>query len=283
MRLVTYLVLLLCGTACSNNIKDLVAHADPNADARPTAVEAEEILKQEVATLDPVSLSQQFLSAQKRDRSVAALVTRYRELDPQALAAALPTDAARKAFWINTYNGFIQYVLRNKPELYKDRGEFFKMKQLDIAGQSLSFDDIEHGIIRHGRAKLSAGYLPDLLDSDFEEMMATSEVDPRIHFAVNCGAKDCPPVHLLDDATLDAQLDALTRQYLAKTTVYDAEANTVKVTPLMNWFRGDFGGKNSSASFLRAYEVIPQAGPKPKISYGDYDWTLALDTYAPSV
>ena len=273
---------LLLLAACSNNTKALLQRADPTASARPADYNAQALLQRDYADLSPVELSQAFLSAQKRDRDVSAIVERYRNFDPQTLAAALPTDAARKAFWINTYNGFIQYVLQQQPDLYDDRGEFFKANQLAIAGQSLSFDDIEHGIIRHGRAKLSAGYLPDLLDSDFEELMATSEVDPRIHFAVNCGAKDCPPVHLLDEASLDAQLDALTKSYLTKTTDYDEAANTITISPLMNWFRGDFGGKNSTHAFLRAYDIIPQ-NAKPKITYGPYDWTLALGTYGPAV
>ena len=282
MRVLLTTGALLALLACSNNINDLTQRADPGAVNRVAGYNADELLNRDVATLTPVELSQYLLAAQKRDRGVAAAVARYENLDPQSLADALPTDAARKAFWINTYNGFIQYVLQRQPELYEDRGAFFKAEQLAIAGQSLSFDDIEHGIIRHGRAKLSAGYLPDLLDSDFEEKMATSEVDPRIHFAVNCGAIDCPPVHVFDEASIDQQLDALTKRYLEKTTSYDAAAGTVRISPLMNWFRGDFGGKNSTAQFLKAYEVIPQDAD-PKISYGDYDWTLALGTYGEGV
>ena len=279
-----YLILLitLFLVACSNNTKPYTTQADTAASDAPPPNTVREVLDAPVEELTPVALSQALLAYQKRDQPVADLVERYKTLDAKTLGAALDTDAKRKAFWINTYNGFIQHVLAEQPELYDNRGEFFKAKQLAIAGQMLSFDDIEHGIIRHGRAKLSAGYLPDILDSDFEEMMATSAVDPRIHFAVNCGAKDCPQVHLLDDETLDAQLDALTKSFLEKTTTYDEAVNTVKVTPLMNWFRGDFGGKNSTNRFLRAYEIIP-AGAKPKISYGDYDWSLNLDMYAPSV
>ena len=265
--------------ACSNNIKPYTQSVDLQASDQPPAGILATIDQTKVADLTPVQLSQALLYYLKEGRSVAEIKERYQSLVPAELTAALDSDPKRKAFWINTYNGFIQEVLMRQPDLYKDRNEFFKLKQLAIAGQALSFDNIEHGIIRDGRAKLSAGYLPDILDSDFEEMMSTMDVDPRIHFAVNCGAKDCPPVHMLDGTTLNAQLDALTKTYLTKTTKHDTDAGTVTVSPLMNWFRGDFGGKNSVNDFLKAYEIIP-ATVKPSVEYGDYDWTLALNTYA---
>jgi hypothetical protein len=74
----------------------------------------------------------------------------------------------------------------------------------------------------------------------------------------------------------------LTATFLRSTTKNDAAADTVSVTPLMNWFRGDFDGKNSTDNFLREYGIIPDDA-KPKISYRSYDWTLSLGHFGSDV
>ncbi|MDX1907042.1 MAG: DUF547 domain-containing protein [Bacteroidia bacterium] len=197
--------------------------------------------------------------------------------DPEALRQALPDDAHAKAFWINVYNSHIIILLRENPALFEDRGSFFTQPRVTIAGRLLSFDDIEHGIIRRSRVKLGLGLIGNPFADKFERMFRTQAVDPRVHFALNCGAKACPPVRVYRAATLDAQLDASASMYLRTHT--ELQGQTVTVTPLMSWFRGDFGGKKGQLRMLKAYTVIP-ADQEPTIQYSAYDWTLDIDNFS---
>ena len=43
---------------------------------------------------------------------------------------ALDTNDKRLAFWLNIYNAYIQVILQKNPELYDDRGSFFKLYRL---------------------------------------------------------------------------------------------------------------------------------------------------------
>ena len=64
------------------------------------------------------------------------------------LTQELDSDEKKLAFWLNVYNGYIQLRLNANPSDYEDRREFFKKEQISIAGEKMSFADIEHGIIR---------------------------------------------------------------------------------------------------------------------------------------
>ncbi len=205
------------------------------------------------------------------------------EVSPEELNADLNTESEKKAFWLNIYNAYVQILLLDKPELFEDRNSFFgynffSSPQVTIAGKELSFDTIEHGIIRHSKIKLSMGYWDKWFPSDFEKMFRWDEVDPRIHLALNCGAKSCPYIAVFDPERVEEQLDIISKQYLEKTTVYDAEKDKVKVNALMSWFRADFGGKDGAVEMLKKYKIIPQDAD-PSVSFLEYDWTLELGNY----
>lgn len=205
------------------------------------------------------------------------------EVSQEELNADLDTESEKKAFWLNIYNAYVQILLLDKPELFEDRNSwfgynFFSSPQVIIAGKELSFDIIEHGIIRHSKIKLSLGYWDKWFPSDYEKMFRWDEVDPRIHLALNCGAKSCPYIAVFDPERVEEQLDIISKQYLEKTTVYDAEKDKVKVNALMSWFRADFGGKDGAVEMLKKYKIIPQDAD-PSVSFLEYDWTLELGNY----
>ena len=81
------------------------------------------------------------------------------------------------AFYVNAYNAWtIKLILNGYPGIksIKDLGSLFKSpwkkKICRIDGKIITLDDIEHNILRP-RFK-----------------------DPRVHLAINCAAKSCPPV-----------------------------------------------------------------------------------------
>ncbi len=225
-----------------------------------------------------VMLSIEMIDAVKNKENTNVLKARYEKLNVDTLAKYLSTEQQKKTFWINTYNAYIQILLTEKPEYFEDRSDFFGKPKIFIAQNKLSFDDIEHGIIRGSKIKLSLGLIRNPFVSDFEKKLRTKSEDGRIHFALNCGAKSCPLVATYDAKNFDAKIDKVAKSFLHKVSTYDKEKNTVLTTPLFSWFRGDFEGKNGILKLLKQYAVIPEDS-QPKIEYDTYDWTLSLGNY----
>lgn len=229
------------------------------------------------------NLSMRLIERIREGQSTGDITDCLANISPEKLKSELSTESEKKAFWLNVYNAFIQLILQDEPELFEDRNSwfgynFFSSPQVTIAGYRMSFDDMEHGIMRRSTNKLSLGYMRNWFIADVEKELMWDEIDPRIHFALNCGAASCPYIAAYDPQRVDEQLDITTENYLSRTTEYNESENTVRVTKLMNWFRGDFGGKDGAVSFLKEYDIIPD-DVDPSIEFQEYDWTLDLDNF----
>lgn len=222
-------------------------------------------------------LSVDFLEALKANKPIDQFVKSLSETTVDQLDNDLNTQDKRLSFWINTYNAFIQVHLTAKPEYYEDRRNFFKLPLIDIAGQKLSFADIEHGIIRRSQLELFLGYIINPLAPKYEKQLRVFEKDFRIHFALNCGAKSCPPVGIFTAENFEEELNIISKKFLEKFSTYDPQENLVTTTSLFSWFRGDFGGSEGIREILFRYGIAPSKDVRVKIS--EYDWTLALDNY----
>ena len=223
-------------------------------------------------------LAYELLQANYLGKETKTLEKKLADLDPGELARELSTDTQRKTFWINVYNAYILVILKANPDLYQNRGSFFSDKRFTIAGEELSFDQVEHGIIRGGRAKYSFGYAQDVFRSRFERNFKVQKRDFRIHFALNCGAKSCPPVRLYKVESLGSQLEEASRHYLQQSSIWNAESQEVQATRLFSWFRGDFGGIKGVHEILKTYEIVPE-NASAKLEFLPYDWTLDLDNF----
>lgn len=256
------------------------AAAITTPDPLPRAVEANQA---GLDQLDPVTLSANFVDRVIHDLPVAAHLDRFRDLDPDALDAALDTRERRLAFWINIYNGYTQHFLKTDPSLYlNDRPAYFGLDQVAIAHDLVSLEDIEHGVLRRGATTYTLGHVRTLfLRRDFIQRFAVDTVDYRIHFALNCGALSCPPVMPYTATAVDQQLDAMSTCYLQQESRHDADAGRVAVPRLLRWFSADFDGGSDTAkrAILRRYGVIPE-GTEPEIDYREYDWTMVIRNYA---
>ncbi len=195
---------------------------------------------------------------------------------PDSLKEYLDTDSKRIAFWVNLYNAYVQYLLRDDPALFDRKGKFFNKKRIPIAGRMLSLDQIEHGIIRKSQWKFGLGRIGKLIPSSFEKKLRVRKRDARIHFVLNCGARSCPPVRILSPEKLEHYMEQATREYLEKSTVYDESRNVVYVTSLFYWFRGDFGNRSGFHKMLTEHGIIPR-GERPNFKKQSYDWTLDLE------
>ena len=225
-------------------------------------------------------LSADFLTAILKKEDYRSFQNELNRLDSAKMHLYLDNDQKKLSFWINLYNAYIILALRAHPEYYEPevRSAFFKKKLIEVAGMNLSFAEVEHGLVRKSQWEYGLGYFRSWFPSKFERQNRVEKRDYRIHFALNCGAKDCPPVVVYTPNTLKEQFSTQTRNYLERTTVYTESNNTVEVTSLFNWFRGDFGGKGGTRDILRDYGLIPE-NSKPDLSYLSYDWTLELNNY----
>jgi hypothetical protein len=191
-----------------------------------------------------------------------ALLDRYLDqlagVDPDGLA-----DKERFAFYTNAYNAWtLKLILDHYPgiESIKDAGRLWqspwKKKIARIGGGLLSLDEIEHDILR-------ARYR-----------------DPRVHFAVNCASKGCPPLYgePFTGRDLDRQLDHVTRAFINDPARYRLEGDTLHVSRIFKWFAEDFS--DDPVGFFKAYAEEPlrsklDAVPGDlHVSYLDYDWSL---------
>lgn len=225
-----------------------------------------------------VQLSQDFMYAAKTDDQTSGFITSLKQIEMDELQLNIKTDHEKKAFWINLYNAYTQVALKENPAKYKNRGRFFGNKFIQIAGHSFSLDDIEHGILRRSKVKWSHGYFNKLFPGKMEKQLRVTALDYRIHFALNCGAKSCPPIAFYRAEDIDKQLDIATQVYLNGEAEYNESVNRIKLPTLMSWFRRDFGGKKGMIALLQTLAIIP-VGKKPDIRFKQYDWTLYLQNY----
>jgi len=167
------------------------------------------------------------------------------------------------AFYINAYNGWtIKLILSKYPNIksIKELGSLFatpwKKKICRIDGKLLSLDDIEHGIIR----------------PRFQ--------DPRIHFAVNCAAKGCPPLlsEPYQGSEIDRQLEGVVRAFINDPARNRLEGNILYVSKIFDWYGEDF--KEGVIGFFLKYgegdlkKDLTSRKDRVRIEYLDYDWSL---------
>ncbi len=195
-----------------------------------------------------------------------------------SLSAVSPEDYARLgrdrklAFLINAYNAYtVELILRHYPNLdsIRDIGGLFgnpwKIRFFRLLGRDRHLDDIEHGLIR----------APGAFD------------EPRIHFAVNCAAADCPPLRAeaYVGERLDAQLREQTERFLENRAInrLEADGRRLRVTPLLDWYGKDFAIAGGVRAWLAGHGgrlgLSPEqrrdlAAGRIRIVFADYDWSL---------
>lgn len=224
-------------------------------------------------------LSQDFLYAVRVGDDYKELETQLANVSISTLNNSLNTENKKNAFWLNIYNAFIQIKAKEKPEwISEKRNQFFSEDWICIANTDISFDLIEHDILRKSNWKYGKGYIQKWFPSKYIKTFRLKTVDYRIHFALNCGAKGCPPIAYYNSEKLEEQMETATGSFLSMNTVYNETENTVEVSKILDWFSGDFGGKKGVISILKNHEIISEK-VEPKIIFTEYDWTLSLSNY----
>ena len=190
------------------------------------------------------------------------------------LKTELNTDQAKKTFWINIYNAFYQL---EASKATANRKTIFSAKVIRIGHNSFSLDDIEHGILRKNRWKWSFGYLRNPFASNLLKDLEVQTIDFRIHFALNCGAKSCPPIAFYTFGKIEQQLDSAMYSFLEQETTVDHPTKTIATSKLMLWYRADFGGTKGIKQILT--KVLELDTTPYKIKYATYSWESHLENF----
>ena len=156
------------------------------------------------------------------------------------------------AYWINLYNAYtIKLILKNLPVESITKlhgGKPWDVKWIKVGNETYSLNNVEHDIIR----------------KRFNE--------PRIHFAVNCAAKSCPPINnkAWTAENLESELERVTRSFINNKSMNQISSKQLKLSKIFEWYQGDFGDLRT---FVQDY-VDVNIKPSASISHIEYDWSL---------
>jgi len=217
-------------------------------------------LRQRILTLYDMFLSQDgsFVDYDGMKKS-----TEFREYEAateelQTVSLTRLSRDEKIAFFVNTYNALTVHVtvVAGPSRGFLDRLSYFDRHAYEIGGATYTCDDIEHGVLRGnqpGAASLGAicgvpGLSRGPFDSrtDPRRVNAITNPDPRVHFALVCGAKSCPPIRLYDGANIDTQLALAAAAFVESETKVErfGDGNSCKVTTskiVGEWYKWDFG------------------------------------------
>ena len=196
----------------------------------------------------------------------------------------LETRAERLAFWINLFNVLIIHgvvTLRIRDSV-KEVPRFFRRIRYRIGGEEYSADDIEHGILR-GNRRFPHSLFHPFGSGDARRRQMIEPLEPRIHFALVCASRSCPPIEIYQAEKLDEQLDISGRTFLNAGGLHlDRAHRTVRLSQVFDWYADDFGdSQEERLRFLAPYlydaedrAFLHDHAAELRVEYSDYDWRL---------
>ena len=203
------------------------------------------------------SLLQQYVSAEGRV-NYKGLKTEKAALDAYCLdLSSHPVEETwsreeKMAYWINAYNAFtLKLIVDNYPTksiLNFDGGKTWDVRRIKIGDKKYSLNNIENDILR----------------PQFK--------DPRIHFAINCAAKSCPPIwnHAYTAENLDATLESRTKAFVNDKKYNTLSSSKAQVSKIFDWYGVDFGDLKK---FLNKYSATPLKSTATVV-FQEYNWDL---------
>jgi len=183
----------------------------------------------------------------------------------------------RKTFFMNIYNALTIHSTINFGTIIsiKERG----ICSYQIGQNVFSLNEIEHGILR-GNKKPPYGFSPFFTKND-DRLQYTLPLDPRIHFAISCGAKSCPPIRFYNSGNLNKALDLATQVFIRENVDINIDKKQIKLSKLFSWYHSDFGQDTAAViNWLIPYASDEQVIFLRKllqddnftVSYSKYNW-----------
>jgi hypothetical protein len=202
-----------------------------------------------------------------------SLTRALRDFEP----ATLEGRRARTAFWINVYNALVidAVISFGIGDSIREALGFFRRAAYQIGPYRFCLDDIEHGLLRRNRPQFPR-LPPPFPEGDPRIALGPEVLDPRVHFALNCGTRSCPPVSFYEPEQIDQQLDAAAFSFINAEGVR-IEDETLILSPLFEFYAEDFGGPEGVRQWVLRYLAEPALrarladGP---LQSGTYDWSL---------
>ncbi len=178
----------------------------------------------------------------------------------QAITSETPSgsDADKLAYYINAYNAWmIKTVVDHYPtdNLLANNSKLFDEKRIKVDGKQMSFNDLEHGIIRE-RYK-----------------------EARIHFVVNCGAESCPPISktAFTGTNLYDELHKQTVNFINSKQGVDQKGESLNVSKLFEWYAKDFKAASPNGTVLGYIKKYKKLSGNPALSFQEYSWQINED------
>lgn len=156
------------------------------------------------------------------------------------------------AYWINAYNAFtIKMIINNYPVSKitdLEGGKPWDKSWIKLGNKTYSLNNIENDIIR----------------PQFEE--------PRIHFAVNCAAKSCPPLlnRAWTEENLEKFLATQTKNFITNVNYNQIKSTKATISKIFDWYKEDF---SDLIAFLNKYSDT-KLKQNSEISFMEYNWSL---------
>lgn len=194
-------------------------------------------------------------------------------------------ERTRLAWAINTYNYLVietatEYLLvpergrlryMGPRDIKTPMGPFFQAPLVEIEGKKYSLDQFELHFLFADFERAKGGPPP-------------ASLDPRVHFALVCGAIGCPPLQprAYRADSLKIQLESATRNALAmpRHLVFLEASGRVQASSIFQWYSRDFGGMEKAFDFVLNYApaktraAIEQRKIKSISGMTVWDWNL---------
>ena len=158
----------------------------------------------------------------------------------------------KKAFLINAYNLMVIFDIAEYYPVWSVKAipDFFTIKKWTIGPEIYSLNDIEQLILE--------------IDND-----------PRIHFALVCGAKDCPELqtYAYQSEELETQLDHVSRNFINDLSKILEYRGQLELNKIFSWHQEDFIIKADIHSYINKYKY-QKVSAVSKPHYKEYDWSL---------
>lgn len=208
-----------------------------------------------------------------------ALSSQLKQCDPSTLQ-----ESQKKAFFINVYNSLTIHGLASAAQLPSsvlEVDKFWRKTAYNIGGHTYSLDDIEHGVLRGNKPHPSASS-PQFAGDDPRVVMSLKSCDPRIHFALVCGAKSCPAIQVYSDKNVESALDRAAESFCQQEVVFCNRG--VALSKIFQWYSCDFGSterevlqwtsKYLSAQTRELLDTLLSSQEDLSVKYTDYNWQL---------
>ncbi|XP_006802439.1 uncharacterized protein zgc:152951 isoform X2 [Neolamprologus brichardi] len=252
------------------------------------AAELSLLLREMILKLFSEHLSADGKSVDYKGMSANPAFERYCELAIQLQRVELLSLSREEklAFFINIYNTLVihGYLRLGAPTNMWQRYRFFNYVSYLIGGEVFTLQDIENGILRGNRKGVAQLRRP-FSKTDPRLQVALPDAEPLIHFALNCGAKGCPPIKTYTPQDIDSQLRTAAEAFLENddACVVDSVKKEVHLSQIFKWYKTDFGGTDEKllgwvldhmgdSPKKTSLQGIVSAG-KTKVSFLPYDWS----------